>query len=201
MRIIIIAITLFGLTISCKQTKYTQDTILLKYPAFSIEVPKDWKKVDVHGTDSYVGRIAIDSSDTLEFEIGPYSWDMVEYDSIRWQNNRLKYISNLERSDTAHLYDSIEINKVKRSNVYLGTVNGYNSKILIPINPGNGYTGIYIDSLWIEKTFINGIWKTEKGSDGKSIVSKFSLYANNIKADKEKQVLQAIKTLKFHKVK
>jgi hypothetical protein len=201
MKIPLIIFTLIILTLSCKESQVKQDTFLFNYPAFSIEVPKNWKKVEIHSIDSNVGGIAIDSTDTLEFEIGPYAWNMIEYDSVRWKDNKIKYISNFDTSHTPILYDSTDLGKVKRSNAYSDIVNGYKSKILVPIHSGRGFTGIYIDSLWVEEVFKDGAWKTEKGFDGKNKMTKFSLYGNNLKADNEKDVLQAIKTIKFHKVK
>ena len=177
-----------SLIFACKGTESKQETVLLEFPAFSIETPKGWTKVTVQGTDSYVANIAIDSKDTLEIDIGPYSWDIAEYDSVRL-DGKLRYISERDTSFTPILYDSAELYQVKRSNMFWDTVNGYKAKILVPIQSGKGYTGIYIDSLWT----------TENSIYGKNVVSKFNLYGENLKPENEKAVLQAIKTLKFHK--
>jgi hypothetical protein len=45
---------------------------------FTIEVPGTWDKVKRQGIDSYVGQIAIDRTDTLNFDLGWYSSDLTE---------------------------------------------------------------------------------------------------------------------------
>jgi hypothetical protein len=182
------AIILSLLIVSCVETKPKLETTMLEFSAFSIETPKSWKKLSAQGIDSYVEMIAIDSVDSVGFDIGPYSWDLSEYDSIRW-GGKLKYISNLDSSYSPHLYDSAEIYKVKKSTVLWDTINGYKAKMLVPVKSGIGYVGIYVDSLWTTK---NSIY-------GKSFVTKFNLYGVNLKPENERAFLKAIRTLRFKK--
>lgn len=60
-------------------------------------------------------------------------------------------------------------------------IDGFNAKVVSPKQPGTGITGVYIDSIKVTG----------------SAVSRFYLYGNNLSPDNEKDVLQAIKTLKF----
>jgi hypothetical protein len=76
-----------------------------------------------------------------------------------------------------------DISKVEKSRVGYQTLDGKLAKILTPIIPGTGITGVYIDSLW----------KRETGID------RFNLYGINLKPQNQEQVLKSIQTLKFYK--
>lgn len=184
MRIIIILfIVIF---ISCSDSKIKPDKQLLDFGSFTIETPDNWTKIKAKGIDSYVGQIAIDSSDTLYFDLGWYSNDLTEYEPQIIERSMLQHIDN--PGDTADyiIVDSrkgIDPDKYKKNNVSWDTVDGRRAKIVFPRQPGIGTTGIYIDSLW------------QAGSD----IDKFNLYGNNLKPSNQKLVLQAIKTLKFLK--
>lgn len=43
---------------------------ILDFGALTIDVPQRWHKVITHGVDSFVGDIAIDSVDTVGFDLG-----------------------------------------------------------------------------------------------------------------------------------
>lgn len=99
---------------------------VLDFGKFTLQAPKQWTKIKEQGIDSYVGRIAIDSKDTLEFDLGWYSNDLKEHD-----------IKNLDNPDT-----TLFINRISWD-----TIAGYRTKISTPKISGKGLTGIYIDSL------------------------------------------------------
>jgi hypothetical protein len=71
----------------------------------------------------------------------------------------------------------------KKQNVSWDTIDGRKAKIVYPRQPGNGITGIYIDSLWV------------RGSD----TDRFNLYGNNLKPTDERMLLEVLRTLKFKK--
>jgi hypothetical protein len=181
-RLLIISI-IFAVLLSCSETKTTGEKKTLDFGAFTIETPKGWTKIKERGIDSYVGRIAIDESDTLEFDLGWYSNDLTEYQEVKLGDGKTYYISSYDTAYSPTLVDSANKEKVVKSNVTWDTIDGRQAKILSSIKPGIGTTGIYFDSLW------------QAGSD----VDKFNLYGTNLKPQNERAVLAAFMTLKFHK--
>lgn len=172
---------------SCNQTEEISDTQILDFGLFTIETPKSWTKVNVHGTDSYVGDIAIDNTDTLEFDLGWYSNTLTEPEPYIVERSQLQY-SQQQPPDTTDLIivesrKGIDSDKYKKNNISWDTIDGRKAKIVYPIKSGIGITGVYIDSLW------------QAGSD----IDRFNLYGTNLKPDNEKKVLEALRTLKFHK--
>lgn len=172
---------LLTILLSCNDTNINRDSKLLDFGYFTIETPQSWTKVQVRGIDSYVGRIAIDNKDTLDFDLGWYSDDLSEYSEFKnFFGGKTYYINKYDTS--AKLVDSSELHKIVKSNISWDTIDGRRAKILSPIHSGVGMTGIYIDSLW------------QAGSD----IDKFNLYGNNLKPENEKALLTTLKTLKFH---
>ncbi|MHA7941942.1 hypothetical protein ACJOV8_002575 [Formosa sp. 3Alg 14/1] len=47
------------------------------FGAFNIELPSDWKKIEINGIDSYVGGIT-NGIDSLTFDYSPYSYNFEE---------------------------------------------------------------------------------------------------------------------------
>src|SRR4051794_11322168 len=90
------------------------------------------------------------------------------------------YISSNDTAQRPTLEENID--KVKKSNVSFLTIDGRKAKILSPVQPGLGTTGIYIDSLWGEGNHRD----------------RFNLYGTNLKPENEKALLIAFRTLKFH---
>jgi hypothetical protein len=176
---------LLVLLISCSDNNTKTGKQILNFGSFTIEVPNSWTKLKGKGVDSYVGRIAIDNVDTVDFDLGWYSNKLTE--DAQQIVGRSKFRDN-DKLDTS------EIGKVRNQNredtdIYIknkiswDTIDGRKAKIVSPIKSGIGTTGIYIDSLWIS------------GSD----VDRFNLYGNNLKPSNEQLFLVALKTLKFHK--
>lgn len=174
-------IIVIGLT-ACTQPQPKGETKTMDFGAFTIETPHTWKQIKAKGIDSYVGKIAIDDSDILHFDLGWYSNDLTEYQEVTMGDNKTYYISSYDTAYSPTLVDSADKDKVVKSNITWDTVDGRRAKILSPIKSGVGTIGIYIDSLW------------KAGSD----VDKFNLYGINLKTQNEKAVLAAFKTLKFH---
>lgn len=180
-RLVVISIISAGL-ISCSETKTASNTKTLDFGLFTLDAPIEWTKINKRGIDSYVGRIAIDANDTLEFDLGWYSNDLTEYQEVKLAG-KTYYISHYDTSYSPVLVDSVNKDKVVKSKVTFDTIDGRRAKVLSPIKPGVGTTGIYVDSLW------------QRGSD----VDKFNLYGINLRPANEKAVLAAFKTLNFIK--
>jgi hypothetical protein len=185
MKIILGLLLLF--IISCTDSKPKRDKQTLDFGSFTIETPSSWTKIKAQGADSYVGRIAIDNTDTIDFDLGWYSNTLTEPEPQIIERSMLR---NMDVLDTAQfiIVDSrkgIDPDTYKKNNVSWDTIDGRKAKIVYPRKSGIGTTGIYIDSLW------------QRGSD----VDRFNLYGYNLKPANEKLFLEALKTLKFHKKK
>jgi hypothetical protein len=113
--------------ISSRQTATTQTLTFSSHSAsFSINTPIDWTKIKVQGVDSYVGRIAIGTNDTIKFDLGYYSYDLTQHESD-------------------------DSNKFSKSKVSWRIINKHHVKIVTPKKYGIGISGIYIDSLWKDR--------------------------------------------------
>jgi len=179
------AIILIGLT-ACNQNQPENNTKILDFGAFTIEAPKSWKQIKQKGIDSYIGRIAIDSKDTLDFDLGWYSNTLTEYEPQIVERSSLQHMQ--QPVDTSELIivenrRGVDADKYRKNNISWDTIAGRKAKIVYPRQSGIGTTGVYIDSLWIS---------------GSGIV-RFNLYGNNLRPESEKKVLQALRTLKFKK--
>ncbi len=172
---------------ACNQKPINSDTKTLDFGSFTIETPKSWTKIKEQGTDSYVGKIAIDNKDTLDFDLGWYSNKLYETDVTILDSSMM----NLVDTNAVDFYSIIFVkdknlvdpDKYRKNNISWDTIDGYKAKIVYPRRPGVGITGVYIDSLW------------QAGSD----IDRFNLYGTNLSPDNEKKVLQILQTLKFHK--
>lgn len=176
------------LSIGCADSKPKADKQTLDFGSFTIETPNGWTKIKAQGIDSYVGQIAIDNTDTLHFDLGLFSNTLTEHEPQIIERSMLQHFAN--PIDTAEfiIVDSrkgIDTDKYKKNNFLWDTIDGRKAKIVFPRQAGIGTTGIYIDSLW------------QSGSE----VDRFNLYGDNLKPLNEKLLLEALRTLKFHKTK
>jgi hypothetical protein len=172
---------------SCNSNDENTGTLRLDLGVFSLEVPKSWKYIHERGADSYVGRIAIDEVDTLSFDLGWYSNKLNDDEPVPMDSSFLRKLDP-KYADTsmATSVNSVPLDdrdKHRINNIRWDSIDHRLAKIVFPINPGRGTTGIYIDSLWVS------------GSD----VDRFNFYGINLRPENEAAVLKAIKTLKFTK--
>ena len=182
MKQLVFAIFFSTLLVSCTQND--RQTQILDFGTFTIETPKGWKKIHQRSIDSQVGCIAIDTKDTLYFDLGWYSNDLNEFGEIDIDGKKF-YIDPSVNGHHARIYDSSAKEELIKSDVSWTKIDNLNAKILSPIKSGIGTTGIYIDSLW------------ERGAD----VDKFNLYGRNLSPKNERDALAAFKTLKFRREK
>lgn len=184
MKKLLTAIIVIGL-FACNQPVSKGDTKTLDFGSFTIETPHSWKQIKEKGIDSYVGGIAIDSTDTLSFDLGWYSNKLYEYDQAFLDSNMIGSIDTNFIDLNAVIFVKnrmrVDPDKYRKNNVSWDTIDGRKAKIVYPRQSGIGTTGIYIDSLWVQ------------GSD----VDRFNLYGENLKPENEKKVLAALRTLKF----
>lgn len=178
---------LLFLIVACTDDKLIRDKHILDFGAFTIETPNSWEKIKERGVDSYVGKIVIDNTDTLDFDLGWYSNKLYEYDPTILDSSMIGSIdsSMVDKNEIIFVKNRMKVDpdKYRKNNVSWDTIDGRRVKIVFPRQSGVGTTGIYIDSLW----------------PAGSSIDKFNLYGNNLKPANEKLVLQALRTLKFHK--
>ena len=171
---------LFGFSCS-KQTN------TLDFKTFTIEVPKTWDAIQEKGTDSYVGRIAIDNNDTLFFDLGWYSNSLGEEKPYIIENDRVLIINEHKSTATNSFYeyygraDTTDLEKFLKNKISCQKIDNKNAKIVRPKRSGIGITGVYIDSLWVAGCGID----------------RFCLSGNNLKPKNERILLEALKTIKF----
>jgi hypothetical protein len=83
----IAVLTLMMSTFSCKPMVSVGKKQILDFGAFTIECPSYWKKINKTGIDSYVGEIEIGSKEILEFDLGWYSFNLIEdAQTISWDS-------------------------------------------------------------------------------------------------------------------
>ena len=186
----IILITFLGilfLTTSAESSK------ILDLKAFTMEVPVNWVYVKKQGIDSYVGAIAIDEKDTLYFDYGRFSNDLEESfndgdyyvinnDSIFTPDSELNRRDTI--SEPVYKYfgrgGKNKLQELKKTTSYYKTIDGLKAKIVVPINPGTGKTGIFFEN-------------TRKVGKG----MRLQINGNDLSLKNHKAFLKAMKTINF----
>lgn len=159
----------------------------MDFGVFTLEVPYKWQQVKQNGIDSYVGAIAVDNTDTLYFDLGMYSNTLTEH-NIEVITRQMMEESATDSSDFIIVKDmpildlDLDADLYRKQNVSWDTIDNRRAKIVFPRISEKGTTGMYIGSLW-----------------GDSSKVRFNLYGADLKRQNEKDLLKAIKTLRFHK--
>ncbi len=183
---IAIALTIILFT-ACNVTQPLGGEKTLDFNSFSIETPATWTKIDLRGIDSKIGRIAIDETDTLEFDLGWYSNNLYEYDPTILDSSMIGSVDSIRIYKSEIIFvkkgTRVDPDRYRKNNVSWEIIDGRRAKIVYPRQSGIGTTGIYIDSLW----------QVGPSTD------RFNLHGEDLKPENEKLVLQALRTLKFYK--
>jgi hypothetical protein len=159
----------------------------MDFGLFTLEVPYKWQQVKQNSIDSYVGAIAVDNTDTLYFDLGMYSNSLTEH-NIEVITRQMMEESATDSSDYIIVKDmpildfDLDADLYRKQNVSWDTIDNRRAKIVFPRVSGKGTTGIYIGSLW-----------------GDSSKVRFNLCGADLKTQTEEDLLEAIKTLRFHK--
>lgn len=177
-----IAFLFLMLAMSCSQS----ETKKLDFKIFEIQVPAQWRKIKISGTDSEVGAIVTKENDTIYFDYGAYS-NSLEENPIFLDRETLKVI--LEEHPDTDTTDFIIVDNMSKINIEdykLNTesfvkISGFNAKIISPKKEEKGITGVYIDSL---------------GSSNLGKI-KFNLHGKDLNLKNQNGLLKAIKTIKF----
>ena len=86
-----------SILLGCAGKKPNAEKQTLDFGSFSIVTPKGWTKINAKGTDSYVGRIAIDNTDTIHFDLGWYSNKLSEQEPQIIERSMLKNIDGFDK--------------------------------------------------------------------------------------------------------
>ncbi|TJZ62991.1 hypothetical protein FAZ15_01455 [Sphingobacterium olei] len=192
MKYIAIILPLF-LIVSCKER--TRDF----GGVFSLKIPSSWQYIPHKGIDSYVGLIAIDSTDTLFFDYGAYSNNLIhtqlneiiERDSIIRIEDFDSLLNKNFSFTEGNLKDSIYLKSFLTEYYRDTVVQFFPGHIVTPRNMSKGRTGIFVDS----------IWHKEPHGGIHYLTQRFCLVGHNLSEKKHKAVLKAIKTLEFREPK
>lgn len=175
-------IILFGL-ISCNKSNYKT----IQFRSFSMEIPKDWKKVKLGGIDSEVGGIITPNNDTLIYNYGllassDYNFSSEITDTIF--TTILKKNPDLELEKISELY----INKLHKTNIDSIVQSKYQISYividqqkakLIQSNP-HKLIAVYMDTI-------------------KNSTSKFNFIGYNLDEKSQEEFINSVKTIKFKK--
>ena len=181
MKTAIVLLTLF--IISCRESRPKNDKQTLDFGAFTIEVPNTWKKIKRKGIDSYTGGIAIDSVDTIGFDLGVWSNSLTEQPPVIWERSSFQFPKNFDTTQVVLVDDlrGIDPDKYRKQTLTWDTIDGREVKVVYPRKPGKGVTGIYIDSL----------------RQTRSEIDRFNLYGIDLKSQNQQEFLKTVKTIKF----
>lgn len=154
---------------------------------FTMRVPSNWELIKEKGTDSFLGKIAIDKTDTVSFDLGWYSNSLDEEKPYKVEDNKVFLINKGKSKPDSTIYDycgmadTIVLEKFLKNKITLVKIDNKNAKIIKPKKHGDGMTGMFIDSLWIKNSHIN----------------RFQLNGVDLKPQNEELLLKAIRTIKF----
>ena len=158
----------------------------LDFKKFTIMTPHNWTIVNYNGIDSYVKGIAMGNGDTATFDFGCYSNTLTEYDQKIIPLSQLPEMIKNGHDTSGIIFTTfpnfIDRDKIRKQNVNLDTINGYEAKLVYPRKTGRGITGVYFDSLYNENTI------------GRV---RLNLYGTNLTSKNEQLLLNAIQTIKI----
>lgn len=182
MKNIFLFITTSFIFFSCSEN--SQKTKLLTFGSFTIQAPKDWKKINSDSYDSNAGIIVTKNNDSIFYDYGPYSYSLEENVTIISRKDFNELLTVNPKADTTE-FIVIDKNTNRedfiKSKITYQKVDGYRAKILVPKKVGKGMTGIYIDSL-------------KAGPIGKI---SFNLYGTDLPKQSQTELLKVIQTLQF----
>jgi hypothetical protein len=186
-QVLSLAICLSGLLpCSCNPEKATE-TKTLNFGEFTITVPSAWQPVNEKGIDSFVGRIALTDGDTISFDLGWYSNPLEEEVLYKVDETNVYLLNSSESTFDSQMFefygkrDTVDLEKFHKNKITWSTIDGRKAKVIEAKLPGDGMTGIYIDS----------VWRAGSGID------RFQLNGTDLTPANQQALLAAMQTLKF----
>lgn len=180
-KLILIIGLIIGITFSsCNNEKINK----IDMGMYTIEVPHNWKKINIKGIDSYIAVILTPSGDTIISDYGKYSEKFDETNKVFSKEQILKY--KTLGMDTENLFVSNypEIDQAQGTflNEYYmyEVIDKYNVKFRIPKKDNKGIIGISIDSLFKSN-------------------NRLTIYSKNLNKKEKDLFLNSLYTIKFEK--
>ena len=161
----------------------------MDFGPFSMTTPDNWKYIETRSIDSFVGKIALDGKDTLDFDYGYYSSSLNEdLGLITTKDSVFKEVKNENINDTLNPYvtkfyakrDTLNLEKLYKTQYSFESINNLKAKIVTPKKVGIGLTGVYFENISTKR---------------KGLRLQISGY--NLSAENQKSFLKAIKTITF----
>jgi len=166
--------------ISC----YNEKNKKIDMGLYTIDVPYDWKKINVQGIDSDVTAILTPSGDTIISDYGKYSQKFEETNKVFSKKQILKY--EAMKMDTKDLFWSTTPEIDQAQGTFLNeyymyeNIDNYNVKFRISKKNNKGITGISVDSLF----------KTN---------NRLTIYSKNLNKLEKDILINSFYTIKFNK--
>ena len=163
---------------------------IIDYGEFQIEVPYEWKKLNLKGKDSKIGGLVTNSQDTLVFDLGMYSNELDVYAEIKDsiienvisnENDPEKRAQMILNSIKYRDFDSINLESLSKYIIEYKNINNKKAKIIYPKKEKIGITGIYIKNV----------------NPNDSAIS-FNFYGEIKSKENEDKFLKSLQTLKFN---
>lgn len=144
---------------------------------YKIDIPNNWKKIEIQGFDSNVVGIVTSSGDTIISDYGKYSEKFEQTNKIFSKEQILKYKEM--KMDTKNLFWSTTPEIDQAQGTFLNeyymyvTIDNQNVKFRIPKIDNKGITGISIDSLFNSDNRLTIIAKNLKENEKKILIKSF----------------------------
>ena len=175
-------IIFFGL-ISCNKKNYKT----IQFRSFSMEIPKDWKKVKLGGIDTEVGRIITPNNDTLDYDYGRLAGGDFDINAKIADSIFTIILNNnpdLELEKISELY----INKLHKTNIDSIVQSEYQISYIVidhqkaKLIQSNHHKliAVYMDTI-------------------KNSTSKFNFIGYNLDEKSQEEFTNSVKTIKFKK--
>ena len=186
----ILSISILLLIFSCEQKEYKT----IDFGQFEITIPENWNKYERNGIDSYIGGIITDTNDSLNFDFGWYSMDLIKndfpmvYDSLglaELTKKEIELLPNTKHLIVDSITGNIDFEEYLQYQFEYDSIDCFKAKIITPKNKGFGGTGIYIDSI--------------RGGTSRYNKTRFSFYGWYLSDNVQNEFIKALKTLKFKK--
>lgn len=186
-QVLLLAICLSGLLLCLCNPEKATETKTLNFGEFTITVPSAWQPLNEKGIDSFVGRIALTDGDTISFDLGWYSNPLEEEVPYKVDEKNVYLLDQSKSTSNSRTYDfygrrdTVDVEQFHKNKITWSTIDGRKAKVIEAKLPGDGMTGIYIDS----------VWRAGSGID------RFQLNGTDLTPANQQALLAAIQTLKF----
>ena len=178
--ILLIAIVIGAVSSSCNNEKKQK----INMGIYTIDLPQEWKKINIQGIDSDIEAILTPSKDTIISDYGIYSQKFDETNKVFSREQIEKYKSM--KMDTHNLFwsNTPEIDQAQGTfldEYYMyDSIDNYLAKFRVSKKDNIGITGISIDSLF-------------------NTNNRLTIYSKNLDKLEKEILINSFYTIKFKK--